>query len=352
MPFTFRAVIMGQLSVWHNARTRPTEQEVCMRLQRAAVSFALLLAIVVYPGAATAQTARAVTVTVLSTMLAGNRGAGIGEWGFAAVLEVDGRRLLVDTGERPDTVLRNASELGIDLSDITDLVLTHNHGDHTSGLLTLRRELARKNPRALSRVHVARGIFYPRPGAAGRDENSLLAIKAAYEATGGVFVEHAGPAQLLPNVWFTGPVPRTHPERNWTPRGQVRTPGGLAEDTVPEDASIVVDSSEGLVLVSGCGHAGIVNTVEYARKVIRAAPLHAAIGGFHLFAATDATLEWTAGKLREFGLQHFLGAHCTGIEAVYRIRSLTGLTRRTAVVGAVGSGFTLGKGIDALSIAG
>jgi 7,8-dihydropterin-6-yl-methyl-4-(beta-D-ribofuranosyl)aminobenzene 5'-phosphate synthase len=315
IPFTFRAVIMGQLSVWHNARIRPTELEVCMRLQRAAVSFALLLAVVVCPGVATAQTARAVDVTVLSTMLAGNRGAGIGEWGFAAVLEVDGRRLLIDTGERPDTVLRNASELGIDLSDITDLVLTHNHGDHTAGLLTLRRELARKNPRALSRVHVARGI-------------------------------------LLPGVWFTGPVPRTHPERNWTPRGQVRTPTGLAEDTVPEDASIVVDSSEGLVLVSGCGHAGIINTVEYARKVVRAAPLHAAIGGFHLFAATDASLEWTAGKLREFGLQHFLGAHCTGIEAVYRIRSLAGLTRRTAVVGAVGSSFTLGKGIDALSIAG
>lgn len=323
-----------------------------MRLRCAAIPLALAALLVPGPGAAAAQTARAVKVTVLSTMLAGNRGAGIGEWGFAAVLEVDGRRLLIDTGERPDTVLRNASELGIDLSDITDLVLTHNHGDHTSGLLTLRRELTRKNPRALSRVHVARGIFYPRPGEGGREENGVLPLQAAYEATGGVFVEHDGPVELLPGVWFTGPVPRVHPERNWTPRGQVRTPAGLVEDTVPEDASIVVNSSEGLILVSGCGHAGIINTIEYARKVVRAAPLHAAVGGFHLFAATDATLEWTAGKLREFGLQHLLGAHCTGIEAVYRIRSLAGLTRRTAVVGAVGSSFTLGKGIAALSIAG
>jgi len=303
-------------------------------------------------GLAAAQTARAVKVTVLSTMLAGNRGAGIGEWGFAAVLEVDGRRLLVDTGERPDTVLRNAAELGVDLSDITDVVLTHNHGDHTAGLPALRRELAKKNPRALSRAHVARGIFYPRPGAGGRDENGLLPMKAAYEASGGVFVEHEGPVQILPGVWFTGPVPRVHPERNWTPRGQVRTPSGLVEDTIPEDSSIVVDSAEGLILLSGCSHAGIVNTIEYARKVVRAAPLHAAIGGFHLFAASDAALEWTAGKLREFGLQHLLGAHCTGIEAVYRIRSLAGLTRRTAVVGAVGASFTLGTGISALSIAG
>ena len=115
-------------------------------------------------GLAAAEPARAVKVTVLSTMLAGDPGRGIGEWGFAALLEVDGRRLLLDTGERPETVLRNAGELGIDLSDVTDLVITHNHGDHTAGLVTLRRELAKKNARALSRAHVARGIFDRRPG--------------------------------------------------------------------------------------------------------------------------------------------------------------------------------------------
>jgi 7,8-dihydropterin-6-yl-methyl-4-(beta-D-ribofuranosyl)aminobenzene 5'-phosphate synthase len=88
-----------------------------------------------------------------------------------------------------------------------------------------------------------------------------------------------------------------------------------------------------------------------APTIVRAAPVVAAVGGFHLFAATDATIEWTAAKLREFGLQHLLGAHCTGIEAVYRLRDLVGLTRQTAVVGAVGSSFTLGKGIDALALA-
>ena len=284
-------------------------------------------------------------------MLAGNRGAGVGEWGFAALLEVDGQRLLIDTGERPETVLRNASELGIDLSDVSDLVLTHNHSDHTAGLLSLRRELAKKNPRALSRVHVAKGMFLSRPGPGGTEGNGLLPIKAQYEASGGVFIEHEGPAQLLPAVWLTGPVPRPNPERNWSVTGRVQTPSGPVEDTVPEDASVVVDTPEGLILISGCGHAGIINTIEYSRKIVRTAPLLAAVGGFHLFAATDANIEWTAGKLREFGLQHLLGAHCTGIEAVYRLRTLVGLTRKTAVVGAVGSSFTLGKGIDALALA-
>jgi 7,8-dihydropterin-6-yl-methyl-4-(beta-D-ribofuranosyl)aminobenzene 5'-phosphate synthase len=105
-------------------------------------------------------------------------------------------------------------------------------------------------------------------------------------------------------------------------------------------------------VVSGCGHAGIINTLEYAREVVRQAPVVAAVGGFHLFGASDATLEWTGNKLKLFNLQYLLGAHCTGIEAVYRLRAMLGLTRKTAVVGAVGSSFTLETGISALSVAG
>jgi 7,8-dihydropterin-6-yl-methyl-4-(beta-D-ribofuranosyl)aminobenzene 5'-phosphate synthase len=307
---------------------------------------------------APAQTARAsqVKVTVLSTMLVGNANAGIGEWGFAAVLEVDGRRLLIDTGARAETVLKNALELKVDLASITDLAITHNHADHTGGLLVLRRTLAKQNPTALSRVHVPKGIFYPRPGIAGGDGNGLLPLKAEYEATGGVFIEHAGHALLMPGVTMLGPVPRVHPERNWGsprggPAGRVQTPQGILEDTVPEDTSIVIDTADGLVLISGCGHAGIVNSMEFARTTVRSAPIVAAIGGFHLFAASDDTLAWTAGRMRSFGVRYLLGAHCTGIEAVYRLRELAGLTRATAVVGAVGATYTHGTGIDATVLA-
>ncbi|MEP7116177.1 MAG: MBL fold metallo-hydrolase [Acidobacteriota bacterium] len=294
---------------------------------------------------------KAMKITVLSTMLVGNARAGVGEWGFAAVLEVDGRRWLIDTGARADTVLKNAAELKIDLAGITDVVITHNHDDHTGGLLTLRRELSKTNPKALSRAFVAAGIFTSRLDRQGRESGGLLPIKAAYEALGGSFVEFDKPTQLAPGVWMTGPVPRTYPERNWSTAGQLQTAAGPVEDNVPEDSSIVVQTADGLVVVSGCGHAGIVNTIEFAQKAVQNAPVHAAIGGFHLFAASDETLAWTAGKLKDAHVAYLLGAHCTGVEALFRLRQALGLSRKAAVVGAVGASFTLGKGIDPTALA-
>lgn len=287
-------------------------------------------------------------VLVLSTMLAD---AGIGEWGFAALVEVDGHRILFDTGAHTDTVLKNANELGIDLASIQEVILSHNHADHTGGLLHLRRELAKKNPTALSRAHVGRGIFWSRPRGT-TEGNNMIEVKPAYEATGGVFIEHSEPVELYPGVWLTGPVPRVFPERNWPSRsGPVKTPAGFVEETIPEDMSLIFDTDKGLVVLSGCGHAGVINTLEFARNRVRRAPVHAAIGGFHLFQLDDKKLAWTATKLREFGVRHLLGAHCTGIEAVYRLRQLARLDRSTCVVSSVGSSFALDKGIDPLALA-
>jgi 7,8-dihydropterin-6-yl-methyl-4-(beta-D-ribofuranosyl)aminobenzene 5'-phosphate synthase len=285
--------------------------------------------------------ARAVKVTVLSTMLADTD--GIGEWGFAAVVEVDGYRLLFDTGAREQTVLRNAEELKVDLSGITDVVLSHNHADHTGGLLTLRKALAAKDPGALSRAHVAPGIFFPRVGAEGR---RMLSVRDAYEATGARLVEHSKAEMLAPGVWLTGPVARRYPERNYPQASRIETADGSVEDTIPEDQSLVVQAGEGLVVVTGCGHAGIGNILAQAREMVPGVPVRAVIGGLHLVDADEKALAWTAEQMRAAGVQQLLGAHCTGIEAVYRLRALLGLDRRTAVVGAVGSGYSSSTGLD------
>jgi 7,8-dihydropterin-6-yl-methyl-4-(beta-D-ribofuranosyl)aminobenzene 5'-phosphate synthase len=284
-------------------------------------------------------------IQVLSTMLVADSQSA-GEWGFAAVVDVDGKRILFDTGAHTDTVLKNAEKLGIDLSSATDVVLTHHHADHTSGLVTLRKAMMARNPNALSKVHAGAGIFLT--GVGSRDQSmSALGQRSAYLATGGTFLEHDKAFELMPGVWLTGPVPRKYPERNWSGSARMSSAtgpvGDLVEDTVPEDLSIVFDTGSGLVLLSGCGHAGVVNTAEYATQIVRKAPLHAAIGGFHLFALDDEKLNWTADKLKGFGLENFLGAHCTGIEATYRVRERAGLTRKTCSVAAVGATFELGK---------
>ena len=117
------------------------------------------------------------------------------------------------------------------------------------------------------------------------------------------------------------------------------------EDNLPEDMSLVFDTDAGLVVLTGCGHAGVINIIDYARTFIRRARIHALIGGLHLFNASEESLRWTADRLREFGVDNFLGAHCTGIETVYRYRQDLGLDRAHAVVAAVGSSFELGKGL-------
>jgi 7,8-dihydropterin-6-yl-methyl-4-(beta-D-ribofuranosyl)aminobenzene 5'-phosphate synthase len=141
------------------------------------------------------------------------------------------------------------------------------------------------------------------------------------------------------------PVPRTYPERNWSVKGRVKTPEGLVEDTIPEDQSLLINTPKGLVLISGCGHAGVINILTFAEKEFSDTPVHAVLGGLHLFPATDQQLSWTADKLKDFGVSYLVGAHCTGIESVYQIRQRLGLARQSVVVGAVGATFVLGEGI-------
>ena len=305
------------------------------------------LADAVQPAAAQERVS-SLSITILSTMLADE---GFGEWGFAALVEVDGRRMLFDTGGHADTVARNLEALRLDLRGVEQVILSHNHWDHTAGLLPLRRQVAADSKSTLSTLLVGTGIFWPRVGPGGRIDDRMATVRRDYEATGGRVTEVARAMRLQPGVWLTGPVPRVHPERNWSALGKVRSDAGDVEDTVPEDMALVFQTHQGLVFLFGCGHAGVINTLEHVRKTIDPSGVRAIIGGLHLFAADESHLSWTASQLKTFGVQQVVGAHCTGVEAVYRIRELAGLTRQTCVVGAVGASYSLDKGINPLRIA-
>lgn len=289
--------------------------------------------------------ASSVVVTILTTNVADT--VGRGEWSFAAWVEVDGKPYLFDTGWSHDTVRDNARALGIDLSRAEDLILSHNHGDHTGGLETLRRELRERNPKALSRIHVAEGIFWSRPGPDG-ERNPMVALKSKLESLGSAFIVHHGPVEIAPGVWLTGPVPREHDERNY-PVGpdRVVAHGGKTEpDNIPESQSLVIETEDGPIVISGCGHAGLINTLEHVHARVSRAPPQATIGGFHIYGASEDVLRFTGEKLKSMKLGYFLGSHCTGLESTFRIRDLAGLDRDHAIVGAIGTKFISGRGIE------
>ena len=284
-------------------------------------------------------------ITTLSTMLVNFN--GIGEWGYSALVEVDEKKILFDTGKNPETVLQNAKDLGIDLADVEDVFLSHFHQDHTGGLLTLRKELKKINPNALIRVHVGKGIFNERLG----HENSMPQIKDELEADGVQFIVYENEYELFPGVWITGPIRRIHDEKNYFTRVKIKMGDEFIEDYLPEDQSLAIDTPDGFVLVSGCGHAGIVNTLEHIKSNINDKSIFTVIGGFHLMDATDEHLKWTADKLGDFGVSKIIGAHCTGINALYTLRHLMNLSRSDAVVGSIGDSFDLENGINAGYIA-
>jgi 7,8-dihydropterin-6-yl-methyl-4-(beta-D-ribofuranosyl)aminobenzene 5'-phosphate synthase len=287
-------------------------------------------------------------ITILSTMLSQR---GIGEWGFSALIEADSIRILFDAGARETTVLENCKELNIDLSNVFTVVLSHNHGDHTVGWLPLRNAIKAINPNALSITHVGKGFFDTRISANGEENRSRQKDSLLYIQTGGQIKVHDNFTEIYPGIFLTGPVPRKYPEKNYTLGGNIVRKkdafGKIVEDIVPEDMSLIIRTKKGLVLLSGCGHSGIINTITYAQNMLPKQPLLAVIGGFHLLENSDEQIKWTAEHLKESGLRYFMGAHCTGIEPVYQIRDWTNLKRGECIVGSVGALFDLERGFVA-----
>ena len=161
------------------------------------------------------------------------------------------------------------------------------------------------------------------PGSSPRDRdpaaaerNPMIALRGRLEALGSKFIVYDEPTEIAAGVWVTGPVPRAHDEKNYPtgPGSVVVENGDVVPDRIPESQSLVVLAEGGPIFISGCGHAGLINTLEHASAHISDEAPQTAIGGFHLFNATEETLQWTAQKLAAAKLGSFLGSHCTGFE--------------------------------------
>lgn len=297
------------------------------------------------PAARSAGGTPHVRITTLSTMMTDwprTAEAPRGEWGYAALVEVDDQKILFDTGRDPEVILHNLTALGISLAEVDHVVLSHHHGDHTGGLVALKK----RQPDALAHVHVARGFA-----------EHARALGADFAAAGGAPFEVADrPTALLgrPDVMLTGPIARRFEERAVAPENL----------RVPDDQALVIDSADGLIVITGCGHAGMVNTLDAAQRLFPGRPLLAVIGGMHLFERTRSYgvgttlpdyLEVVAARLRGETVhraqpavparppRYILGSHCTGLAALEHLRrTVVADDPRRAMVDTPGTRFLVG----------
>ncbi len=230
------------------------------------------------------------------------------EHGFSVLIETGSCIILFDTG-RDNVLLPNAAALGVDLALTKQLVLSHGHYDHTGGicdLLSLAPDATvYLHPGAFrKRYSIRNGI--PKPVSMPEPALSALTSLPARQIN---MIEQ--PAVLTCRSGITGPVPRiTSYEDTGGPF--FLDPEGTIPDPIEDDLSIWFETRDGLVLVAGCCHAGIINTLRYVTELTGTERIAALIGGFHLSTASPERLMQTVDELNTFDIGRIIPCHCTG----------------------------------------
>ncbi|MBA7479012.1 hypothetical protein ES707_14443 [subsurface metagenome] len=221
----------------------------------------------------------------------------------------------MDTGLSFSAVY-NAQLMGIDLSAIDLIVLSHGHADHTGGLrevLKIKGEVeVIAHPDIWAAKHVQRnkeGVQY----------NGIPFLREELESHGARFNLVREPIHITENVMTTGEIPMFSGYEEIENNLFVKEAGTLHPDPLADDLALIIDTDFGLVVILGCAHRGVVNTLRYAQNLTGKELVYAAIGGTHLFRASEERLEKTIADIREIGIQRLGVSHCTGFRASARL---------------------------------
>lgn len=229
-----------------------------------------------------------------------------GEPGLCYYIEDEGSRILFDTGYS-DLFVRNARALGIDLSDISTIVLSHGHNDHTRGLTYFIHEFSLPKTKLIAHPDV----FKPRV------ENGMAIGSPLSEANVGRAVEvdlKPTPVSVSKNIVFLGEIPTSNDFEQREPLGFLHEKEGQREDYVMDDSAIVYKGNDGLFVITGCSHSGICNIIEYAKEVCKETRITGVIGGFHLFEVSDK-LHRTIDYFVDNHIKELYPCHCVSFKA-------------------------------------
>jgi len=255
-----------------------------------------------------------VKITTLSENTA-NHGF-LAEWGLSILVEADGLKILLDTGTSFSAV-HNAQLLGIDLSEIDRIVLSHGHRDHTGGLREVLR-IMRKEVEIIAHPDIW-ACKYTRLEGQKEQYSGVPFRREALESLGAKFKLEKGPAHITDRIMTTGEIPILSGFEEIDSNLFVKEDGVLKPDKLADDLALLIDTESGLIIILGCGHRGIVNTLHDAQKLTGKEQVYAAIGGTHLFRASKERVEKTVAGLKEMGVQRLGVSHCTGFHASARL---------------------------------
>jgi len=235
----------------------------------------------------------------------------VSEHGFALWLETDGRNILFDTGNK-DALVPNSRMLGRDFSDLTELVLSHGHYDHTGGIETVLQETT------AVQVYLHQAAMQPRYVVKDGDSRpvrmSAGAMKSLWDLPEESIHWLTHPFHISGRVGITGPISRLTDYED-TGGDFYYDPLGKRPDPIDDDNALWVHTPDGLVICVGCSHAGIVNTLEAIVEMSGERRIHTVVGGLHLLNASPERLQRTVDALNHFDITRLVACHCTGDEA-------------------------------------
>ena len=250
-----------------------------------------------------------IRILTLTENTAGMPGV-LAEWGLSILVETKDIKILVDTGAS-STVPHNVRPLGVDMSSIQKVVLSHGHFDHTGGLKGVLLQAGRK-----IEVIAHPDVFGNKHTRVGQTERyiGIPYKRKELEDAGAAFTLSKEPVWLTKDIVTTGEIPMATEYEKIEPNFVIKDGAKFVPDTFSDDRALIIKTESGLVVILGCAHRGMINTLRHAQQLTGVETIHTVIGGTHLLHSSDERVYLTAAALQEMGVQHVGASHCTGMK--------------------------------------